>query len=277
MIPAAFDYHRPAELGEALALAGGEGAAGDSPVVMAGGQSLVPALRRRALRPSSVVDLAGLDELRLLGEAGTASSVGALCTYASLASDPLIRGAAAMLAHVAGRLGDPALRTMATLGGAAALAHPNSDMAVVLVALGAEVVLSAAGERGPTSRRVRAAELFVGPFRTCLRRGELIVGFEIPESPGRWSYRRFTGRAQGWPVVCAAVVETEGPPRVVLGGLGPVPLRAEQVEAALEGGGGPDAASRLVIEAAPGGDDAGFRRHVAASVLAGALAEVLGT
>ena len=140
MIPAAFDYVRPASVEEAItALAQG----GDDAKILAGGQSLLPVLRLRLAAPSVVIDLGGIPELRRIREDGDRVVVGAMVTHHDVLRDDLVRQHVALLAKATGTVADNQTRHRGTLGGALAHADPAGDLGGTALALDAEFVIAA--------------------------------------------------------------------------------------------------------------------------------------
>ena len=233
MIPAAFAYARPTTLDEALqAVASG----GEDVKILAGGQSLIPVLRLRLAAPETVVDLTRVAELRGVRDDGDAIVVGAMTTHSDVLSDPLIAQHAPLIAAATETVADRQVRHRGTFGGALAHADPAGDLPAVALALDAEFVVA-----GLTGRRtVPAAEFFVDYLTTALQEGELLVEIRIPKLAGTWGmhYEKFNRVAQAWSIVAvAAVVRREGDriveAKIGLTNMGPTPLRASGVEAAL--------------------------------------------
>ena len=233
MIPAAFEYERAASLDHALDLLA-EG--GEDARPLAGGHSLLPLMRLRLARPTLLVDLGGLNELRGISADGDDVVIGALCTHHDLAGSEALTGSARLLARVAGQIGDPQVRHRGTIGGSVAHADPASDLPAALLALDAEIVLLGAdGERA-----VPASEFFVGPFMSALEPGEILTHVRIPRRDRASTYVKFQRRAQDWAIVgVAALVERNGArvesAAIGLTNMGPVPLRPSAVEEALAG------------------------------------------
>ncbi|MGZ4538347.1 MAG: FAD binding domain-containing protein [Blastococcus sp.] len=238
MIPAAFAYARPTSVDEALqAIASG----GEDVKVMAGGQSLIPVMRLRLAAPETVVDLTRVAELRGVREDGSgpdgAIVIGAMTTHSDVISDPLIARYAPLIAQATETVADRQVRHRGTFGGALAHADPAGDLPAVALALDAEFVLAGPGGR----RTVPAADFFVDYLTTALGEGELLVEIRVPKREG-WGthYEKFNRVAQAWSIVAvAACVRQEGgkiaEARVGLTNMGPTPLRASGVEAALTG------------------------------------------
>ena len=233
MIPAAFDYARPSTVDEALqAIAAG----GEDVKILAGGQSLIPVMRLRLAAPETVVDLTRVSELRGVRDDGDAIVIGAMTTHSDVLSDPLIAEHAPLIAEATETVADRQVRHRGTFGGALAHADPAGDLPAVALALDAEFVIAGTGGR----RTVPAAEFFVDYLTTALEEGEVLVEIRVPKLAGTWGvhYEKFNRVAQAWSIVAvAAVVRREGgrivEARVGLTNMGPTPLRARGVEAAL--------------------------------------------
>ena len=233
MIPAAFAYARPTTLDEALqAVASG----GEDVKIMAGGQSLIPVMRLRLAAPETVVDLTKVAELRGVRDDGDAIVIGAMTTHSDVIADPLIAQFAPLIAEATETVADRQVRHRGTFGGALAHADPAGDLPAVALALDAQFVIAAPGGR----RTVPAAEFFVDYLTTALEEGEVLVEVRIPKLQGDWGmhYEKFNRVAQAWSIVAvAAVVRREGgrivEARIGLTNMGPTPLRASGVEAAL--------------------------------------------
>ncbi|WP_406080274.1 FAD binding domain-containing protein [Micromonospora sp. NBC_00858] len=266
MIPANLHYHRARDLAEALEL---RQAYGDQLRPLAGGQSLLPALKLRRDRVDTLLDLGRVEELSFVAYRDDHLAVGALTRYHRLLSDPLVDRYAPMLAVATAAIGDPQVRHVGTVGGALAQADPAGDLPLALVALDAVVVLrSVAG-----TRQVPAAELAVAPGVTVCRPDELVTEVRVPlPGPVRWSYRTFARPALEWSVVAVAVADG----RVALAGMGPTIRRAHGVEAALAEGAGVAAAARADEGCDPPDDvraSTAYRRHLSRVLVARALAD----
>ena len=246
MIPVAFDYLKPSTVDDAVAALTG---AGDEAKVLAGGQSLLPVLRLRLAAPSLLVDLGGLAELRGARLDGDTLVVGAMTTHAEVARSGLIRAEAPLLAQAAETIGDRQVRHLGTFGGSLAHADPSGDLAAVVLALDGEYVVTGPGGR----RSIPAADFTVDYYTTALAPGEILVEVRLPRRPG-WGvrYEKFQRAAQTWATVgvAAAVRRDNGSiaeARVALTSMGPGPVRAGGVEAALTGA---DATAEAVAGAA---------------------------
>ena len=236
MIPAAFEYARPSNIGEALdALAAGGGAA----KVLAGGQSLLPLMRLRLAHCDTLVDISELAELRAIRELPDGGlGIGALATYRDVLDSDLATSRVPLLAIVIPGIGDVQVRNRGTLGGSIAHADPASDMPAVALALDAQIALrSRSGERV-----VAAGDFFEGAFATDLAEDELLTEIRIPAQPAGagMAYHSLEQRASGYSIVgVAAVVGRSGgavtAAKIGITGVGDVAYRASAVESALIG------------------------------------------
>jgi aerobic carbon-monoxide dehydrogenase medium subunit len=285
MIPAAFDYVRPSSVEQAAVALGN---AGEDAKVLAGGQSLLPVLRLRLAAPSVIVDLGGIPALRGIRVDGDALVIGAMTTHAEVAASPVVQEEAGLVAATAALIGDRQVRHRGTLGGSIAHADPAGDLPSVAVALDATMVLAGPGGR----REVAAGDFFTGMFTTALAADEILVEVRFPRlarSAGwRAHYEKFHRTAQAWALVgvAAAVRRANGAigeARVALTNMGPCPVRARGVEAAVAGAGDraaiASAAARAVDGTAPLSDtsaSAEYRRHLAGVLTARAVAAAAG-
>jgi carbon-monoxide dehydrogenase medium subunit len=270
MIPAPFAYARPTSVDEALqAVASG----GEDVKILAGGQSLIPVMRLRLAAPETVVDLTKVAELRGVREEGDAIVIGAMTTHSDVLSDPLIGRYAPLIAEATETVADRQVRHRGTFGGALAHADPAGDLPAVALALDAEFVIAGLSGR----RTVPAADFFVDYLTTALEEGELLVEIRVPKREG-WGmhYEKFNRVAQAWSIVAvAAAVRMEGgriaEARIGLTNMGPTPLRAAGVEAALRGADAtPEAIAAAAEHAAEGTSpssdlnaQADYRQHLA--------------
>ena len=279
MIPARFDYDVAESVehaSELLAAGGGE------TKLLAGGQSLIPALRLRIARPAKLVDLGWLHDLAYVRDGGTQIEIGALTTHAAVASDPLLAEHCPIVSHTAAQIGDPQVRHRGTIGGTLSHGDPASDMPAVILALGAELV--ARGQGG--ERMIPAAEFFTGVFETALEPDEVLVEVRVPKlaASAGWAYLKANRRAQDWATVgVAALVHRDNGniagASIGLVNMGGTPLRARAAEDALAGGASIYDAAELVTEGAdPPTDTAGsseYRGHLAKVIARRALEQAL--
>jgi aerobic carbon-monoxide dehydrogenase medium subunit len=178
MIPAAFEYHRPSTLQDAIALLG---RLGDDAKVLAGGQSLIPLMKLRLTSPRHVVDINRIAGLGSIVEREGALVIGALVRESELEASDLVRRRFPILADACRVIADPLVRNLATVGGNLAHGDPANDHPAVMLALEAEVV--AVGPQG--SRRIPVASFFTGPLSTALGPGEILTEIRIPLPPAR--------------------------------------------------------------------------------------------
>jgi aerobic carbon-monoxide dehydrogenase medium subunit len=277
MKPSKFEYARPASIAEAVALvseADGESA------LLAGGQSLVPRMNLRVVAPRRIIDLGGVTELRYVEPDGDQVRIGAMTTQESAERSPIVKEAAPILAHALRFVGYRATRSRGTLGGSACHADPTAELPVVLQALGAQLVA-----RGPAGERAIAADdFFASAFTTTLREDELLVELRIPAAGARrWWFREVSRRRGGVALVSVAMVGSDdgAPPRIVLGGMGPAPVRASRAERLLADGADAqrEAARAAVAATKPPSDvhaSAATRRHIAENLVRRGMAEVTG-
>ncbi|TDW75666.1 FAD binding domain-containing protein [Kribbella pratensis] len=283
MIPAPFEYFAPATIDEALGLLREHSDA----KVLAGGQSLMPALRLRLAAPDTIVDLAKIDELRGVRDDGDVLVIGAMTPHSVVQSSPVVNEHARLISLATATVGDPQIRHRGTFGGSLAHADPAADLPAVAVALDASFVIA-----GPDGRRtVSAADFFQGVFSTALGEDELLVEVRVPKYTG-WGahYEKFNRVAQAWSIVSvAAAVRLDGDSiaeaRVALGNMGSTPVRATAVEQALVGGPATadavrEAAARAADGTSPVTDlngDADYRRHLATVLTRRAVLAAAGT
>ena len=281
MIPVAFDYVAPSSVEEALtALA----EVGDEGKVMGGGQSLLPVLRMRLNAPETIVDLSRVEGLRGISEDGDHLVIGAMTTHHEVATNPLVREHAAVLAEAAATVADPQIRHRGTLGGALVHADPAGDLGAPVLALDAELVVVGPGGE----RRVAASEFFTGLFETAVADGELLTAIRIPKHTG-WggAYEKFVRVSHQWSIVAVAAVVKGGggtveQAKIGLTNMGSTPLRAAAAEAALAGASG-DGIAAAAGKAAEGTDppsdlngDSAYRTHLAGVLTRRAVQRALG-
>ena len=268
MIPAPFDYEVAESVEHASELLGSR----EDAKLLAGGHSLIPAMRLRISRPALLVDVGRLSDLRYIREAGDRIAIGALTRHADLERSDLLASQCGLLAYTAGLIGDPQVRHRGTIGGTTAHGDPASDTPTVLLALDAEIVAS-----GPGGERViAAAEFFRGVYETALGPQDVVTEIRVPRLDGAgWSYQKFVRRAQDWATVGVAAVTRNGSAAVALTNMGATPIRARAVEAAWSGDAG--AAAEPAAEGTEPTDEvnasASFKQHLARVLVKRALEE----
>jgi carbon-monoxide dehydrogenase medium subunit len=250
--------------------------------LIAGGHSLLPAMKLRISRPSLLVDIAGLDELDYVRDDGDRIAIGAVTRHKDVRDAPLLQQHCPIVSFTAGQIGDPQVRHRGTIGGSVSHSDPASDLPAVLFAVDAEMLV-----RGPGGERtIPALDFCTGVFQTALREGEMLVEIRVPKLDGSsgWSYVKMARRAQDWATVgVAAVVERSngGIARaaIALTNMGATAVRARAAEKAIADGAEIAEASELASEGRnPPSDQAAsadFRRHLARVLTRRALEEAL--
>jgi aerobic carbon-monoxide dehydrogenase medium subunit len=235
MYPAAFEYHAPATVKDALKLLDKL----DDAKILAGGHSLVPMMKLRLAQPKHLIDLRKVPGLGGIKEDGNTIVIGAMTTHWEVESSKLLQAKCPVLSDTAKIIGDPAVRNKGTIGGSLAHADPAADMPATVIALGAEFVC-----QGPKNKRtVKVDEWFQGLMATALGEDELLVEIRVPMlTPGTGSaYMKFAHPASRFAIVGAAAVITVDKQGtctkagVGITGAGTKAVRAKGVEAGLVG------------------------------------------
>ena len=216
-----FDYHRPRSLADAAALL----AAHEEFKVLAGGMSLIPALKLRLARYPGLVDLGGVAGLNRIERNGNTLVIGAMTPHAIVAASLEAQSAIPALVTLAGGIGDPLVRNCGTIGGSIANADPAADYPAGVLGLNAMVETA--------RRKIPADEFFTGLFETALDADEIItaVSFPIPEAAG---YAKLRQPASRFAMVGVFVAKTTSGVRVAVTGAGPRVFRWSEAEAALD-------------------------------------------
>jgi carbon-monoxide dehydrogenase medium subunit len=206
MYPAAFEYHAPASVAEALKLLGKL----DDAKILAGGHSLIPMMKLRLAQPKHLIDLRKVPGLAGIKEDKGMISIGAMSTHWEVESSKALKAKCPVVSETAAMIGDPAVRNKGTIGGSLAHGDPAADMPATVIALGAEFVC-----QGKKKRTVKVDAWFTGLMETALGEDELLVEIRVP------ALAKGTGAAY-----LAGVGVT---------GAGTKAVRAKGVEAALTG------------------------------------------
>lgn len=235
MIPYAFNYRR------ATSLADAEAALKASPdaKLLAGGQTLIAAMKMRLAQPSDLIDISGLKELSFIRATANEITIGAGAKHFEVAESADVRRAIPALAKLAESIGDPAVRHMGTLGGSLANNDPAADYPAAAVALNATI---------KTQRRsIAADDFFTGMFSTALEDGEIIteVSFSVPERAG---YAKFPNPASRYAMTGVFVAKSKSGVRVAVTGAAPCVFRVPEMEAALSGDFSPDALADIAVD-----------------------------
>lgn len=235
MIPAAFEYHRPASVSEALQLLQRLSDA----KLLAGGHSLLPMMKLRLTSPAHLIDLGRIEAMRYIRQDGQMLVIGALTTHWGIESSQLAQTAAPALAEAASRIGDVQVRNVGTIGGSLAHADPAADYPAAMLALDGQII--AESRRG--RRTIPATEFFTGIFATALAPDEVLVEIRVPATSGRTgqAYLKFPHPASGFAVVGVAAVITRDAggrctrARIGITGVGPAAYHPTAVEDQLVG------------------------------------------
>ena len=230
-----FDYHRPATLAEARALA-----SQPETKVLAGGMSLIPSLKLRLARYSGLVDLGGLASLSGIRREGNTLVIGAMTPHAVVAASPEVASSISALTALAGGIGDPLVRNRGTIGGSIANADPAADYPAAVVGLSATVITD--------KREIAGDDFFLDLFETALEEGEIITAVRYP-IPDRAAYMKLRQPASRFAIVGVMVSQTNGRVRVAVTGAGPSVFRIAAAEAALEKRFEPSALNDIVVDA----------------------------
>src|SRR5438270_6077255 len=175
MYPANFDYTRPSTVAEAIALLARHG---DAAKVLAGGHSLIPAMKLRLAQPSVVVDIGRIADLSYIREADGRLAIGAMTTHAEIEASDLLKRRCPLLPETAAHIGDVQVRNKGTIGGSLVHADPAADYPAAIVALNAEMELA-----GPKGKRVvRVSDFFVDLLQSAVGPDEILVEIRLPET-----------------------------------------------------------------------------------------------
>jgi carbon-monoxide dehydrogenase medium subunit len=235
MIPAGFDYIAAKSLDEAISLMARHK---DDAKILAGGHSLLPAMKLRLMQPKVLIDLGRIKDLSYIKEEGGQLRIGAMTTHFQMETSDLLRRICPLLPETASHLGDMQVRNKGTIGGSVAHADPAADWPAAILALDAELV--ATSSKG--DRVIKAADFFVEMLTTALEPGEVLREIRIPGSKGKivQAYLKVRHPASGFAVVGVAVnlsVDSGKCQSAAVGitGVSPKAYRATNVESALKG------------------------------------------
>src|ERR1051325_9835249 len=231
----AFQYHRPASSKDAIALAAqkGEGK------FLAGGQSLVQAMKLRLSSHSDLIDLGTIRELTGIKVSGSAVEIGAMTRHAEVAASAEVKRAIPSLAAMAGLIGDRQVRHLGTIGGSLANSDPAADYPAAVLALNATITTN--------KRKIAADSFFKGLYETALEPGELITAVSF-QAPKRGAYQKFRNPASRFALVGGFVADFGGHVRVGVSGAGPTALRQAEMEKALSAKFAPEAVANIKVK-----------------------------
>ena len=253
MIPYAFEYRRAASLADASALL----AKSPDAKLLAGGQTLIAAMKMRLAQPSELIDISGLKELAFVRVSESVVTIGAATTHFDVANSRDVKRLIPALAELADSIGDPAVRYMGTLGGSIANNDPAADYPAAALGLGATIKT--------TRREIAADDFFTGMFSTALEDGEIIaeVAFPVPERAG---YAKIPNPASRYAMAGVFVAKTRSGVRVAVTGAAPCVFRVADMEAALGKNFTPNAVAGIEVSAEDMNSDihgsAEYRAHL---------------
>jgi carbon-monoxide dehydrogenase medium subunit len=259
----AFDYHKATSLADAVAVLSKRGGR-----PLAGGQSLVPAMKLRLAQPGTLVDLSGIAELRGIRREGAAVVIGAMTRHAEVAASNDVKAAIPALAALAEGIGDRQVRNMGTLGGSIANNDPAACWPAAVLGLDATIV---------TSKGRHAADAFFkGMYGTALAADELVTAVSFPV-PATAAYAKFANPASRFALVGVFVAQrADGSVRVAVTGAAPSVFRCASLEAVLARSFTADAAKTVKVDAAGLNGDlhasAEYRAHLITVMAARAVA-----
>ena len=266
MIPYPFEYKRPGSLKDALALL----AASPEAKLLAGGQTLIAAMKMRLASPPQLIDISGLKELSFIRTEGGALVIGAATTHHEVATSADVARTIPALAILAEGIGDPAVRHKGTLGGSVANNDPAADYPAALLALGATVKTSA--------RSIAADAFFTGMFTTALEADEIITAVSFPK-PQRAGYAKFRNPASRYAMPGVFVAQRDGKVRLAVTGAAASVFRVPEMETALAKSFTPEAIAQVKIDPAELTSDlhasAEYRAHLVTVIAKRAVQEAL--
>ncbi len=263
----AFNYHKASSLADATAKL----SASTDGKLIAGGQTLIAAMKLRLAAPSDLVDITGVAELSGIRVDGSNLIIGAMTTHAAVAASPDVKRTIPALAHLAEGIGDRMIRNVGTLGGSVANNDPAADYPAAVLGLGATIVTQ--------KRRIAADDFFRGMYETALEPGEIVTSIAFP-IPKRAGYLKFPNPASRYAIVGVFVSEGAGGVRVAVTGAGPGVFRSKAMEQALAANFAPAAIASVSISPDDLNGDmhasAEYRAHLVTVVAKRAIEQALG-
>ena len=226
-----FAYHKPATVADAVKLL-----ADPDAKAVSGGHTLIPALKHRLNKPSALVDLSGIAELKGIKRQGNAIVIGALTRHVDVANSAEVKAAIPALAHMAAHIGDTQVRNRGTIGGSVSNNDPAADYPAAVLGLGATIHTS--------KRKIAADDFFQGMFTTALASDEILVAIEFP-IPEKAGYAKIKNQASRYVMTGVFVSKGAGGVRVAVNGAGPCVFRQAAMEKALAGSWSADAAGAV--------------------------------
>lgn len=235
MYPAPFEYYAPTSVSDALKLL----AEHKDAKLIAGGHSLLPAMKLRLATPAALIDIGKIAELRGIKDAGDRVTIGAMTTHCEVQRSSLLKSASPLMPETAGHIGDVQVRNLGTIGGSLAHADPAADYPAAMLAL--DAVITAQGPNG--NRTIEAGDLFTGLLTTSLNANEMIISVSVPKTNARGhgvAYAKFSHPASRYAIVGVAVwvnVQNDSVSDIRIGVTGATDhaQRAKKAEDALKG------------------------------------------
>ncbi len=276
MIPVAFEFQKARTIDEAVAaISGSDGK------LLAGGHSLIPALKLRLSHPIKLVDISGIPHLKGIQEKNGEIIIGAGCTHAEISTNQLIKDKLTFMARGASLIGDPQVRNYGTIGGSLAHADPAADWPAMVLAADADIEV-----QGPTGKRkIHSKDFFTGLFSIALHEHELITAIHIPVPPPgtKSSYQKFIQPASRFAIVgCAVMRFPDGKTNIAFTGVSDHAFRDQPAEQFVSGKELTKSSIHAAAEAALVGvriasdhyASSVYRNHLAKAYLKKALQEV---
>ncbi|HSD42430.1 MAG TPA: xanthine dehydrogenase family protein subunit M [Burkholderiales bacterium] len=261
-----FNYQKTKSVADAAAALGKNADA----KLLAGGQSLIAAMKLRLAQPAQLIDLGEVAELKGIKVDGGSVTIGAMTRHGEVASSADVKKAIPALAALASGIGDRMVRNMGTIGGSVAHNDPAADYPAAVLGLGATVITN--------KRKIAADDFFKGMFETALQAGEIITAVSFP-TPKRAAYMKFKNPASRYAMVGVFVAETAGGPRVAVTGAGPGVFRVPEMEKALAGKFAPESVANIAVTSSGLNSDihasAEYRAHLITVMAKRAVAAAL--
>jgi aerobic carbon-monoxide dehydrogenase medium subunit len=264
----AFTFHRPGTVRQAAGLLGKN----EEAKLLAGGHSLLPTMKLRLAGPPQLVDMSLIEGMAGIEQSGRSITIGAMTRHNDVANSPVVQQTIPALAHLAGMIGDPAVRHMGTIGGSIANNDPNADYPAACLGLGATIITN--------KRRIKADDFFTGMFSTALEPSEIITKVSFP-IPKRAAYQKFKNQASRFALVGVFVSKRGSEIRVAVTGAGSNGVfRVKSFEEALKKRFAPKSLEGMTIPADGMNSDihgsAEYRAHLVGVLSRRAVADAIG-
>jgi carbon-monoxide dehydrogenase medium subunit len=265
MYPASFEYRRPSSIEEALTLLSRHG---DDAKLLAGGHSLIPAMKLRLAQPKVVIDIGRIGNLSYIRRTDDVIAIGAMTSHRDVVFSNVLQDHCPLLPETAASIGDMQVRNKGTIGGSLAHADPAADYPAAILALDAQ--LKVVGPRG--ERTITADGFFVDLLQTALAPDEILLEVRVPVTPPSVAYVKTEQKASGFALAGVAVVISARGARIGITGVARAPYRARAAEDLLTGEGSltKDLINRAATHAADGVEPLGdihasaeYRAHLA--------------